>query len=293
MPTPTKIYYGSSLIYQQQGPQWYTGSDEAFNSSTDMRLNLTTVATDASANTKGSWVELVASTAFASQMLSLIGRLTGASGANNCALADIGIGAAGSETVLVADIGVGNTVSNYATWDIPIAVPSGSRLSVRWQAARASAASASFAVMLNKAGGGSAFTAPTSVDTLGADTTSSTGVGLGTTPGTFVQVTASASKAYRGFVVCLMNDDTSMSSSGVTCAVGIGPGGSEVAYRCTQHWQPGNNEALDQTVLGTTYVPAPCNAGDRISLRWRDSIGSNYASGGTKFYNAVLIGIPA
>ena len=91
------------------------------------------------ADTKGAWTEMDATTANPMKMLAL-----GIGGQGNFAitaheqLVDIGIGAAGSEQVVVPDFliqggqGVDVMAPFFSTW-FPIAVPEGSRLAVRSQ----------------------------------------------------------------------------------------------------------------------------------------------------------------
>lgn len=86
-----------------------------------------------SANTKGSWTELAASTAAeACWIMVLIG---GASAGGLRFLVDIGIGAAGSEVVVVPDLHYDSVSSGqpYDSYRIPVAIPAGSRVAVRFQ----------------------------------------------------------------------------------------------------------------------------------------------------------------
>lgn len=99
----------------------------------------TTVTAAGSANTKGSYAQLIATTPFAATgiMLSVF-RM---SANNGRFLVDIAVGAGGSEVVIVADLSVGGTGSNGLyqnhVW-IPLAVPAGVRLSARCQCSTAS-----------------------------------------------------------------------------------------------------------------------------------------------------------
>jgi hypothetical protein len=278
--------------------QWYWGTTSAFtlaSEATNHSVNFTLVATSATANTKpATFTQIIASTAVEADVVSLMGCTFGpsAGGVNGCALGDLAIGPSGSEQVLVADIGVGNTVGADPThprcWEIPVKVPVGSRLSFRWQAARASALSGRVAIMLGTA----PFDSPTTIDTLGADTASSTGVAM--TQGSYTPIVASASKDYRGFVVCPMNDRTSLSGSGMYVEIGIGPSGSETVYHCSKQWFPRTNEEFFETSFGSAYVNAPCPQGSRISARVYDDESTNWSGGtGTKYYNVVLLGVPA
>src|SRR5690606_23999788 len=91
----------------------------------------TFVAGSGTANTKGPYVEMTASTAFA--VTGVIFQVTYASPStlSNNFLFDIATGGAGSETPIVENIAVTATGSRggYDPVFIPIAIPSGSRIS--------------------------------------------------------------------------------------------------------------------------------------------------------------------
>ena len=105
------------------------------------------VSTSASDNTKGSWSEIVASTAEQYTGLTLtVGHRAAAvsGGADSNFLIDIGIGGAGSEQVLIGDV---YTTCDYDTEDFepkvqffPVLVPKGTRLAARAQVSNAAAA---------------------------------------------------------------------------------------------------------------------------------------------------------
>lgn len=95
-----------------------------------------------SLNTKGAWTEITASTSAAHTALLVCpqgGGATNISSAN--VLIDIGIGASSSETVIIGDLHGVTTASESITWTTPMLygldVPSGSRLSARYQRANA------------------------------------------------------------------------------------------------------------------------------------------------------------
>jgi hypothetical protein len=105
-----------------------------------------TVAANASANTKGSWVEMIASTTY-----SVIG--IGVS-ISNLSLAtavrrsffDIGVGAAAAEQVLIANhcmLGTANLTNQASPQEVyyPVRVPSGTRISARHQCSTGSQSS--------------------------------------------------------------------------------------------------------------------------------------------------------
>jgi hypothetical protein len=293
-----KVWNGSAWVGQAtSNPQltWYRGSNTAWFSTTTFTLGSVSVAPSATAHEKGAWTPIIASTAFEADVLTLLMWGTALAANNGCALGDIGIGPSGAEEVLVANVGIGNlggSVTQPNSFDIPIKVPAGSRLSFRWQSARASANNASVNIMLGTAD----FASATTVDTLGADTATSTGTAIAGV-GAAQEIVASASRAYRGFVLFIMNDDPVMQDSGMTASVGIGPQGAETFYRCSRVFRPTVNEQMFQYAIGTNFVNAPCPQGSRVSVVLRDSQTQNWATGGAqggvKWYNVVLVGVPA
>lgn len=96
----------------------------------------TNVDPGGSANTKGSWVELAASTAVDFNEIDLLFATAdgGERGSDNLQwLIDIGVGAASSETVLVGDIPLSHNMPYPSPVHLPIFVASGTRISIRAQ----------------------------------------------------------------------------------------------------------------------------------------------------------------
>jgi len=85
----------------------------------------------ASANTKGSWTQIIAST---TKKVVALSALIDMYGVNS--LWDIGTGSAGSEVVLIAN--VPGTQYAMEVYHIPILIPAGTRVAVRGQASTAS-----------------------------------------------------------------------------------------------------------------------------------------------------------
>jgi hypothetical protein len=90
------------------------------------------------ANTKGSWVQLIASTTYPTRWLGLISHMENSNVQVSNFKLDIGVGGSGSEVVIVADkLAEGSSLSDtilpanlYRSW---LSVPQGSRLAVRAQ----------------------------------------------------------------------------------------------------------------------------------------------------------------
>lgn len=104
------------------------GSCSGTTTSNNVTSGVRAVAAAASANTKGAWVELIASTA---EDYDAILVHYAAATSNVSYLVDVGIGGAGSEVVIAANIhtSIGNNSSEWFV--IPRAIPAGTRISMR------------------------------------------------------------------------------------------------------------------------------------------------------------------
>jgi hypothetical protein len=90
----------------------------------------TTVTASATANTKGSWAQLIASTTFATSWMVVC--CGGNSGATS-GLLDIGVGAAAAEYVVVPDLLFYPSLAGFGNWlGLPCTIGSGVRLSARF-----------------------------------------------------------------------------------------------------------------------------------------------------------------
>lgn len=153
--------------------------------------------TSGGANAKGAYAELAASTAFACTELQLVIQFTTAA-SGRVYLFDIAIGAAGSEVVIVPDMcfdgGVGTAVAGGGTVSLPVAIPAGTRISVRSQSG-AVGATATVVVTLRKI---STVPGITTFVNYGANTGTSRGTSIDpgavvNTKGAYVELSASTS----------------------------------------------------------------------------------------------------
>jgi hypothetical protein len=100
----------------------------------------TTITSSTTANTKGSWTQLIADTGARALGILIALDNTAVSNTNTSQLLDIGIGASSSETVLIPDLASGyllneNVSNTFSAFYFPIFIPANSRLSARMQAA--------------------------------------------------------------------------------------------------------------------------------------------------------------
>lgn len=227
----------------------------------------TIITPGATANTKGSWTQIVASTSSDCDLLHL--KITGESGGGTYKnqFIDVGVGVAGSEVVVFPniDIGVGGTFQgSHVDLLVPIHIPAGSRIAARAQADAASI-SGDFGVSLVVYDAAFETQAFAGVDDIGTatSTTQGTVVALGNaTKGSYAQLVASSAKDYEGLAVILDSDKgTSLAASVIDIA--IGAAGSEVILMpdliCNgfqSDWQ-----------LTKGFIPMQIPAGTRIAAR--------------------------
>jgi hypothetical protein len=246
------------------------------------RSSRVTVTANASAHVKGSWVQLIASTS-ADASLIYLDPATFANGTNSSCLLDIGTGASGSEVALVSNLAIGG--SRYETIfatngiEIPIQVPSGTRLSARIQH---TTGGTSVTVGIEARNYGDYAQAPTSVDVIGTDTATSTGTNF-VANNTYVQVTASTSRAYRAIVMIpnVSGSDIGTFTSDFTLAKGASGSEVEIATRIA-----GYANAESVTPRSDFLIPTAVPAGTPLAVKFTGA-GSNWSR-----YGVSLIGIP-
>ncbi len=186
----------------------------------------TTITSGASSSTKGTLVELIASTEQDGHWLSVT-IVQGATGTNTVGLLDILIGAA-TEQVLIANLPTstrGGDEGGGGPFLFPLFIPKGSRLSGQYQANNTSC---TVEVILHQFGGTAfgPYAGCTYVDRYG-DTASSRGTNVdpGAVANTYssvVELTSSTLRPIRWLVIGLQNVDTAMSALRWTIELLIG-----------------------------------------------------------------------
>jgi hypothetical protein len=250
-------------------------------------LPTVTVSVGAVAHTKGAWTQVTASTA------GLVGAIRLRVGASygittgNGYLMDVGIGAAGSEVVIAANIamgGVSNQPNAGLIIDLPIAIPSGSRVALRAQSNRT--ASSTFSVQVVFAAPSDPQTTPSSVDSLGVSTATSSGTAMSGASGTYVQIIASTTKDYQALIIVPSLTVGSASGATVLYTVAIGAAGSERdIYQMQAIYDGGLGLGNIYTGGGILSGGGLIPAGSRISIK--HNIAANPAN-----FAASVIGVP-
>lgn len=246
----------------------------------NINVNGNSCTASATANTPGAWVQYLANNAVASTdtihcvHLQAIGN-NQAVGADNSMLLDIGIGAAGSETVIASNIAIGGAANSNGIgpfFYLPIRIPGATRVALRVRAATGSRVLTVQVIAFTGAPALSSFSyrLPTTVDTLGTNTATSTGTAMSGASGTWTQITEATTVDYQALIV-LASGPASITGASQTefrLDLGLGSAGNEQDVAFTYAFYTSNGFIAYRTplVLSSIYggfVPA----GTRISVR--------------------------
>jgi hypothetical protein len=244
------------------------------------------VTANTTANTKGSWSQLLASSSGNTSFIFISANNIGSTGVNTATLLDIGTGASGSETAIIGDVAVGASSSfgagNSNVFGVPFKIASGTRVSARMQSVVAGGKTAFITAFLMDLGNYD--TAPTSVDVIGADTANSKGISFSGASGSWTEAIASTSRAYRAVCCVLSSHNSDIAGITITWDVGIGASGSEVVFG-NGRAAVGSNELLSNAIPYNYLFGRKIPAGSRLAVR------HNIAANPDR-YGFTLIGVP-
>jgi len=247
-----------------------------------------TVTAHASANTKGTPVELIASTAFASSGFRVF---MGASSGAGDYLVDICIGAALSELVIVANIPYGSqSAGRVSEVYIPIAIPAGTRISAAIQATTG-ARTLGVAITLGGAGALNMGSFQRAV-TYGAATADSGGTGLdpggtaNTKPAGFTEVISATTAPIRYLLLGFGNRNNS-AVTGTSWLVDIAIGASSSELVVVPNFRLSTSGTTDHIEPVISSLPVSIPVGSRLSARCQ--CGTNDAT--DRLIDIILIGV--
>lgn len=252
--------------------------------------SLVTVSTSSSANTKGAWQQLFSAAANGSDtgLLLLMAPLTTFTGDNAC-LVDIGTGASGSESVLISNIAFAGQQANAScqVLQIPIFIPSGTRIAYRAQTAASGAQTVYMVAALAKTAG--MHLLPKSVDSLGVTASTSHATALtGTANVTYTQIVASTSQPYQSLVLNISSASKAGINANFRATLAVGPSGSEVDLSTVDARQSSGG-TLDWSNSYLSFLGLPSGgyipAGSRISVKHNIAANPGYLE-------ASVIGVP-
>ncbi len=191
-----------------------------------------TVAANASINTLGAWVQIIASTS--ADSVTLLVCISGFNNVGPDAGVDIGVGSAGNEVMVAQQLSVCRKDNNGAAqgnYLLPVSIPSGTRISARCQVNKINDGVKIAITTFD--GAFTNFDGFAGVDPIGfsAATTLGTSVDPGAvlnTKGAYSQLIASTAKDYAGFIIAFdcQNQLTGISTDQVVIGVDISVGGA-------------------------------------------------------------------
>lgn len=251
----------------------------------------TTITPSATAHTKGSWTQLVASsTANARGILVVLSGISTSSTEDY--LVDIGTGAAASETAVISNLPhAGPTARVLSAYYIPLPISNGTRISARCQCGATSGGG--IAVM--------AYLLPlqtvdlqdvTNVTTYGAVTGTTRGTsidpgGTANTKGTWTEISASTSRDIDWIIPMADNlGDTNQSVAEWLVDLGTGASSSEVAFLSNVQFQ---STGVTDLKVPQSYpaIPIPrITSGTRLSARAQ----CNINTAGDRLLGVILVG---
>lgn len=238
----------------------------------------TAVASSSSVNTKGSYVQLIASTAFHASGLIIVVHASAAT--SKKFLIDFAIGAAASEQVIVADVPyctAGGHIGGPMLIYLPIPIPAGTRISARCQSGSSSAQTV-YLSATTIAHGAHESEPCGDCETLGSNTADSGATqvdpgGTQHTKGSYAQITSSTS-FHAKYLILVVAHDGSGTAADVKWLfdVAIGAAASEqiiipdLPSRANQEPTTIPNTS---TLINRVHGPFPVSipAGTRIAVR--------------------------
>ena len=249
--------------------------------------NGTLVNGSASANTKGAWTQLVASTgADASGFWIFAGNTALA----NQVTADIGIGAAGSEQVLAGNLQFSLTDHPTDAALVPLQIPAGTRVSVRLQSASASDSARVSIILMDASFDGQGYQ---TWDDYGYNPATSFGTtvdpgGTANTKGSYVALTSGTARDISAIAWMVdMNGNTPVGAD-MLLDIAIGAAGSEQII--VPNWNMKNAGSGSTAAISPVYsgpIPVQIPAGTRIAARAQ----STDSSATSRKFGLTLYGI--
>ena len=235
------------------------------------------VTANSTADTVGSNVELVsaANNDFTSNWC--IVKITSADNISQPTfLVNIEVGAASSEVTLIPNLlhisSSDTDRDNHYTYEFPLHIPAGVRISANCQSSIGSEVCYVSMVRMSAPMAGSAGFGK--VLAIGADTTNTKGTNVArssaNTFGSWVQITSSLSNACKGFVVAAARQASSWSNGRNTYKVGVGASSSEQEVFGGDSYQTCSSEQAINAV--SPFIPVRLSEGDRITIAAQSNI---------------------
>lgn len=229
---------------------------------------LTVVTSDAAGNTKGTWTELIASTAYDTAFV-----VAYLMGGNQNFLVDIGIGASGSEVVLIPNLhqtlgAPGLTTQNFCfSYSCPVAIPKGTRIAARCQDGTGAR---TIQVSLLLVAASPYLRGYQRVEMLNNSGSTVGGVDPGATAntkGSYSQLTASSSFTYKAIIPMVFAQSAAPAADATGLVdIAIGAAASEVVVLANIPYSV-EASAANRLATALPLVPIMIPSGSRIAAR--------------------------
>lgn len=254
-------------------PDFNTLAGGATESSPSPGSSTTVVVSDASTDTKGSWSQLIASTAYPTAWVVICPQNVSSI---DSYLIDIGVGASTAEKVIIPDLhykaNAGAADAAGGSWTIPVSIPAGTRLSVRCASSSSGADSVNIGITCIAAQ--MASTVGFRCEGFGANTTGSTGTtidpgGTANTEGSWTQLIASTAFPYRWLALSVRGNNIAAATNWLL-DIGIGANPNEKIL--IPDLGIGASSNGDVVSPSTINIPVNIPAGTRLSARCQCSL---------------------
>lgn len=248
-------------------------------------------ASRGTANGKGAYAQIIAATSFAYSSVTL--NMVGDGGGPQCYLVDLAIGAAAAEQVIIPNILVDSNrglFHNSITMTVPIAVPTGVRLSACVQEAGGAGTRFVSVAVSGRAGGSNEMASTGVAVNYGANTTTTNGVlvdqgATANTYGAWAEISSATSRDHNGLIAILGTNQsaTSLGDGQYRFQIGVGASGSEVAIA---EFNSATASADNRLQVNTHDIAACIPSGTRLAMRARSSLATTASRNAT----AILLG---
>jgi hypothetical protein len=239
----------------------------------------TTITASSTINTKGSWTQLIASTA--ADATWMVVQLKRGANTSVCLAVDIAIGASGSEQTIATNLTAGLTgISinpNVVVYSFPVTIPAGTRIAARCQA---DVASDTVYVTILLLDGSLLGMEGAGIDDIGFNAAASKGTTVNAsstinTKGSYSQLVASTTRDYVGLLISIDPGTNYGLVGNQLYDLAIGASGSEIVI-IPNILSPktANGNALGPTPFGP--IPLQIPAGTRLAARAQSDTVSTY-----------------
>jgi len=274
-----KAYLGSTPLFRNTA--WFQDNSPTRGSAS----SAVTVTASATAHTKGSWAEVIASTSTAVDYMIVSVRGVAVGGTASGTLLDIAKGASGSETIIAENIAVGsatNAATNNVSFGIAVNIASGTRIAARIQGVRTAPQTAIVQIYTFNFGGASLV--PSTVDVLGTSTATSRGTAIAAN-NTWTQIVASTSQAYIGLAFVPSSSNSVLATLTGLFEVGVGSSGSEQTVGFFDYDTTTSETVSNRSASGNSFwiFGRDIPAGSRLAIRQDQN---------TTTLDGCIIGIP-